>query len=472
MPIQDICELEPVDDNEAEHEVQALQRQGSSLCNRISSPRRGLCVFIPVSPPPEISLTLPKPPILSPGIQPLTIETGCLITGTSSPVMPVLAVEVHDFDPSCQLRDNTHPFSSSDVPCPSHDPYSQPPVLSPQVSCIMEPHSPYSEPPVLSPKHKLEEHTNEIDTAENLFICLPSVTVPVPIPIVSSVDITKPLEVKYSCPQSVLEPIDPECLSSHFRSITPLSGRSRSLPRQSTVAQNHKKRCRSASPGNNHAKKKRISVKFCYDDRLTEPLGPGNGVLANPEAWLSGKVFGQVKRLCPHPVVPACAAEMPGLKKTFAILSVPSVQTFSHTLNQTEPSVLQHQSDKCPSTDIHTCSQDCQPLVAHSTSVCIESVVIPDLSMLSSSSSDSDWDREVLARLGQASVTPLFSTDQDFELDKDLLHRPYTWMQGSSYESRLHTALQPSDSGKPLCGEDMDSSTFSRTVVKIVEVQH
>lgn len=471
MPIQDICELDPVDDNEAGHEVQTLQRGGSLLRDHISSPRRGLCAFRPVSPSPEISLTLPIPPILSPGNQSLTIETAFLITGTSSPVMPVLAVKVHDFDPSCQLHDTPHPFSSSDVPCPSHDPYSQPPVLSPQVPCIMEPHSPYSEPPVLSPKHKLEEHTHEIDTAENLLLCLPSVTVPVTIPTISSVKITKPLEVKYSCPESVLEPIDPECLSIHLRSITPFSGRSQSLPQQSTVAQNHKKRCRSASPGNNHTKKKRISVKFCYDDPLTQPLRPGNGVLANPAAWLSGKVFGQVKRQCPQPVVPAFSAEMPGLKKTFAILSVPSVQTFSHTLKQTDTSV-HHQSDKCPSTDIHACSQDCQPLLAHSTSVCIESVVIPDLSMLSSSSSDSDWDREVLARLGQASVTPLIPTDQDFELDKELLHRPCTWMQGSNYESRLHTALQPLDLGKPLCGEDVDSSTFSRTVVKIVEVQH
>lgn len=472
MPIQDVRELEPVDDIKAEREVQALQRRGSSLCDHNSSPRWGPCASRPVGPSPELLLTYPKPPILSPGIQPLAIDIGCQITGTSSPVMPVLAVEAHDFDPSCQLHDTRHPFPSSDVPCPSLDPYSQPPVLSPQVPHVMEPHSSYLEPPVLSPEQTLKEQTYEMETAENLFHFVPSDAVPITTPVVASVDIRKTQEVKCSHPQFVLEPSDSECPSSHLRSITPFSRRSRSLPRQSAVGQNPKKRCRSASPGNNHAKKRRIIVKFCHSDHLSEPLIPGNDVLANLEAWLSSKVVGHVKQQCPHPKVPACAAELPGLKRTFATLSVPSVETFSPTLNQMDGLVLQHQSDKCHNTDIGTCSQDCQPSVAHSTSVCIESVPVPDLAMLSSTSSDSSWDCEVLSRLAQNSVTPQLPRDQDFELDKYLLHRPRTWMQDSNYESRLHTALQPSASGKPLFGEDVDSSAFSRTVVKVVEVQH
>lgn len=470
MPIQNVCELEPIDDIKAEREVRALQRRGSSLCDHNSSPCWGPCTSRPVGPSPEILLTHLKPPILSPGTQPLTTDIGCQISGTSSPVMPVLAVEAHDFDPSCQLHDTRHSFPSSDVPCPSLDPYSQPPVLSPQVPYVMEPHTPYSEPPVLSPKQTLKEQTYEMETAENLFDCVPSVAVPITTSVIASVDIRKTQEGKR--PQFVLEPSDSECPSSHLRSITPFSRRSRSLPRQSTRGQNPKKRCRSASPGNNHAKKRRIIVKFCTSDHLSEPLKPGNDVLANPEAWLSSKVVGHVKQQCPRPKVAACAAELPGLKQTFAILSVPSVETVSHTLNQMDGSVLQHQSDKCHNTDICTCSQDCQPSVAHSTSACIESVLVPDLAMLSSSSSDSNWDCEVLSRLGQNSVTPQLPTDQDFELDKYLLHRPRMWMQDRNYESRLHTALQPSASGKPLFGEDADSSAFSRTVVKIVEVQH
>lgn len=313
-----------------------------------------------------------------------------------------------------------------------------------------------------------------METAETLFHCVPSVALPISTPVLASVDITKTQEVKCSHPQFVLEPSDSECPSSHLRSIPPFSRRSRSLTQRSTVGKNPKKRCRSASPGNNHAKKRRLIVTFCHSDHLSEPLKPGNDVLANPEAWLSRKVVGHVKHQCPHPKVPACVADLPGLKKTFATLSVPSIETFSHTLNQMDGSVPHHQSDKCPNrvTDVRSCSQDCQPSMSHSTSACIESVLVPDLAMLSSSSSDSNWDSEVLSRLGQNSVTPQLPTDQDFELDKYLLHRPRTWTQDSNYESRLHTALQPSASGKPLFGEDVNSSSFSRTVVKIVQVQH
>lgn len=462
MLVQVVHELEPIDDIKAEREVWALQRRMSSPCDHNSSPRRGPRTSRP-SPSQELLLTHPKPPILSPDIQPLTIDTGCQITVTSSPVMPVLAVEAQNFDPSCQLHDTRQPIL---------DPYGQPPVLSPQVPYIMEPHSPYSEPPVLSPKQTLKEQTYEIETAENLFHCVPSVAVSITTPVVSSVDIRNTQEVKYSCPQYVLEPSDSECPSSHLRSITTFIRRSRSLPQQSTVGQNPKKRCRSASPGNNHIKKRRIIETFCHSDHLSEPLKPGNGVLANLEAWLSSKVVGHVKQQCLHPKVPACAAELSGFKKTLAILSVPSVESFSQTLNQMDDSVLQHRSDKCHNTDIRRCSQDCLTLVAYSTPACIESGPIPDLAMFSFSSSDSNWDCEVLSRLGQNSVTPQLPTAQDFELDKYLLHRPCTWMQDSNYESRLHTILQPSASGKPLVGEDVDSSAFSRTVVKIVEVQH
>lgn len=387
--------------------------------------------------------------------------------------MPVLAVEAQDpFDPSCQLHDARHPFPSSDVPCPSPGPFSQPPVLSPQVPYVMEPHSPYSEPPVLSPKQTLKEQTYEMETAAKLFDCVPCVTASITTSAVASVDTSKPQEVRSSRPQFVLEPSDSECPSSHLRSITPFSRRSQSLPRQSTVGQNPKKRCRSASPGNNRAKKRRINVEFCHSDRLSEPLKPQNDVLANPEACLSGNVVGRVKQQFPHPNVPACAAESPALNQTSAILSVPPEETLSRKLARTDGSVLHQQSGKRHNTDVCTCSQDRQPPVAHSTPACTESVLVPDLAMLSSSSSDSNWDCEVLSRLGQASATPQLPTDQDFELDKYLLHRPRTWMQDSSYESRLHTALQPSASAKPLFGEDADSSAFSRTVVKIVEVQH
>ncbi|GLD62898.1 uncharacterized protein AKAME5_001456800 [Lates japonicus] len=78
--------------------------------------------------------------------------------------------------------------------------------------------------------------------------------------------------------------------------------------------------------------------------------------------------------------------------------------------------------------------------------MCIESGLIPNLATLSPlSSSDSDWDCELLSRLGPTSATPLLPAEQSCELDKDLLHRPCTWMHDTSYESRLHTVLQPSN---------------------------
>ncbi|KAF1373834.1 hypothetical protein PFLUV_G00243050 [Perca fluviatilis] len=116
--------------------------------------------------------------------------------------------------------------------------------------------------------------------------------------------------------------------------------------------------------------------------------------------------------------------------------------------------------------------QDSQCSLSHSTSVCIESALIPDIATLSPSSSDSDWDCGLLSRLGPTSAPPLLPTEQSCELDKELLHMPCTWMHDTSYESRLHTVLQPSKPATSLCGEEMDPSAFSRTVVQIVEVQH
>lgn len=134
-------------------------------------------------------------------------------------------------------------------------------------------------------------------------------------------------------------------------------------------------------------------------------------------------------------------------------------------------------------------SPDARLSLCHSTSLCIEPALIPDLHRLSSPSSDSDWDSGLLLRLGPASADPPAPADPAVaaaaarELDTELLHRSCTWMQDSGYESRLHTVLQPQAAGAgvgvgvgvgagSLCGEDVDSSAFSRTLVKIVEVKH
>ncbi|XP_077359023.1 uncharacterized protein dbf4b isoform X2 [Festucalex cinctus] len=99
------------------------------------------------------------------------------------------------------------------------------------------------------------------------------------------------------------------------------------------------------------------------------------------------------------------------------------------------------------------------------TSVCIEPALIPDVAHLSPSSSDSDWDCELLSRLDPARSGSPPGDAAAGELDTDFIHRPCAWMSDAGYESRLHTALQPATpAGEP--------SAFSRTVVPVVEVLH
>lgn len=127
-------------------------------------------------------------------------------------------------------------------------------------------------------------------------------------------------------------------------------------------------------------------------------------------------------------------------------------------------------------------SRDCPPSLGLPTSLSIESALIPDLHRLSSPSSDSDWDSGLLSRPGQASadlpdLPGPAAAAATRELDTELLHRPCAYMHDSGYESRLHTVLQPQAAGVrgvmgPPCGEDMESSAFSRTLLKIVEVKH
>lgn len=121
------------------------------------------------------------------------------------------------------------------------------------------------------------------------------------------------------------------------------------------------------------------------------------------------------------------------------------------------------------------------PATGLATSLSIESALIPNMHRLSSPSSDSDWDSGLLSRLGPTPAEPLALPEPTAaapELDTELLHRPCAFMQDSGYESRLHTVLQPQAApgvrvgAGPRFGQDVDSSSFSRTLVKIVEVTH
>lgn len=467
-----ICELEPLTDAETEHAVQALQRQGSAFNIHISSPTKSPVSFGPASPSPEVPIPNP-PPTPPPDIQPFTTNTDCH-PHALSPAMPVLDVEPQAHDPYDTQRLSPFP-----------DPYSLPPVLSPQV-----PYHPYnntelhSEPPVLSPqKYPAEEavegHTCDMDTAE-------SASQPVSNPVFPCVALTHAEGVKGSNQENILGFSGLECASL-------LSRRSRSLPRQSATAPNPKKRCRSASPEHSRSKRRRITVEFgsnSWTEQEQTSAKPERDIMAKPEGCLLfEKESCHIIQSCPK-VSSTCTVETLGSKQTFTAFCVPTVQNFTQAPTQidilgylsgtsqsrplcskanTHDPPLQFPNDKSLSA---ISSQDSQRSLSHSTSVCIDSALIPDLAALSSSSSDSDWDYGLLSRLGPTSAALLPPAEQNCELDQELLHMPCTWMHDTSYESRLHTVLQPSTPATSLCGEEMDPSAFSRTVVQIVEVQH
>lgn len=306
----------------------------------------------------------------------------------SSPTMPVLTIEPLD-----QQLDTSCP----DAPCLLPDPYSLPPVLSPQVPhshSIMDPHSPYPEPPVLSPQQFNSEETHGLQTYGSA-LPLPSL-----LPVFSDgLEEEKGLKIP----------------------TQPLSRQS-SFPRLSAAVPNPRKRCRSASP-EHRSSKRRKNGRFL--------LKPQTDNMANAVDRLS---FDPVRRRFPE---------------TLGSFSVSAAQNFTPTLFQMDsatPVVISNRDSECSH--------------PHSTSECIEPALIPDLATCAVESSDSDWDRGLLS----APAPPASGG-----LDKELLHRPCPWMHDSSYESHLHTVLQPP---APLCGEDVDPATFSRTVVQIVEVQH
>lgn len=414
--------------------------------------------------------------------------------------MPVLDVEPQAHNLACQLPDNHHLSPFPETPCTSCDPYPLAPVLSPQVpysSYTVEPHSSYSDLPILSPQkyreEKLvEEVLSQMHMAESLTESFSPEKVPISTPPLPLIPVANAEELNQEDPLVFSGIIcSSDCLDCDKCS----SSRSQSFSQQSATALNPKKR-HGASPENSWSKRRRLTVEFGSSCRWTEQghisAKPDRDIMPKPEDCLSHQ-----KMSCLNPIVSTTydtsTVETLVSKQTFSTFCVPAVQNFTQAPHQisslchdgtsvadqqswpqsstakTFDYPLQFRSNKCHS---GFSSQDSQRSLSHSTSVCIESALIPDLATLSPSSSDSDWDCNLLSRMGPTSTTPLSPTEQSCELDKELLHRPCTWMHNTSYESRLHTVLEPSTPAASLCGEDMDPSAFSRTVVQIVEVQH
>ncbi|XP_041670846.1 uncharacterized protein dbf4b isoform X2 [Cheilinus undulatus] len=464
MPMEHVCELEPLTDVETERAVQALQ----SFNTHIFDPPINPLPSGPASPSPGLQRPTP-----STDVQPSTTLTDTKLP--LSPAMPALDVEPQTNHLSHQLP-GTHYLS----PCLSSDPYPLPPVLSPQVSYpshMLEPHGLYSEPPILSPQKYTVDDAAEGHKGENESQFVPDITILVSDPLTSCVALTNMELVKGSNQDSELGFRGIICSTEGLEYATPFSCRSRSLPRQSATAPNPKKRCRSASPDYSRSKKRRITEQGHESAELEKDskVKPEGCVLLDKIYYpdLPSSPNQKFSSTCTGP-----------LKQDFTLFSIPVVQNFTWTLTQNihsstsvdQPLWPPSSNSKIFDPPVHfnksLSSQDSQHLQPLSTSVCIEPALIPDFTALSPSSSDSDWDCELLSHIGSTAAAPLSPAEQTCELDQELLHRPCTWMHDSSYESRLHTVLQPANTASSLSGDEMDPSVFSRTVVQVVEVQH
>lgn len=475
LPIHDVCELEPLSDAETEHAVQALRRRGSSLNTHLSSPTRGpLSCPGPASPSPGVQFTVPNPGTQPADAQSFNHVTDCQLPDMHpqalSPVMPVLKPEVEAQDSVTQL-----PEIQRLSPCPLSDPFSLPPVLSPQVpySYIINPQSPYSDPPVLSPQPYITEEPVEGQTEDGVFTFDSAFTDVLPTPPLTSGAVTTAGRAKTD---NLVEFAGLVCSNRDLECTTRSSGRSRSLPRQSEIAVNLKKRCRSASPEYSNSKRMRTTKTGNSDSWTGQNIKPAKLQSDNTAktecALLLDKLCYEISQSCLSSTVSSTftTVDMFGLKQTCSTFCCPSAQNLTRSSVKIDPAATQpvdFHTDKCHS---GFSSQESQRSVSHSTSICIEPGLIPDLAKLSPSSSESDWDCDLLSQLGLTSATPLASTEQNCELDKELLHRPCPWMHDTSYESHLHTVLKPSTPSASMCGEERDP--FSRTVVQIVEVQH
>ncbi|XP_051795834.1 uncharacterized protein dbf4b isoform X2 [Acanthochromis polyacanthus] len=504
LPVHDVLELEPLTDVETEHAVQALQRQESSFNTHISSPTRGPFSFGPASLSPGVQLTIPDPATLPADIQSFNPETDCQFPDIqlSSPAMPVLHIEPQTQDSLNLQLESQHlsPCHSASSRFP--DPYSLPPVLSPQVhysSYVMDTENPYSEPPVLSPQQytteeTVEGQTCEMNTAESVSKFVSAVTDPLSSPLLISVPVTNAEGVKESNQERLVDFSGLACCIQGLKQTTLSSCRSRSLTRQSSVGPNPKKCCQSASPEHSCRKRRRTETfgggSGCTAHRLKSAKSQSDNVTKTKDYLLFDKTSYQTVQSCPNlnasSTLNTCTVDMLGSKQTHTTFCFPTAQRFTPAPNQIDSVVdqsLNLLSSKAkvsdppqhfPNDKSHRAfsSQDSQCSLSHSTSVCIESALIPDLATLCPSSSDSDWDCDLLSRLGLTSGTPPTPSEQNTELDKELLQKSCPWMHDTSYESHLHTVLQPSTPVASLRREEKEPSTFSRTVVQIVEVQH
>ncbi|MED6251167.1 hypothetical protein ATANTOWER_024223 [Ataeniobius toweri] len=463
LPFGDDCELELCADVEVEKAVQVLEREDSSFSPHIPNPAQSpLSCNLP-SPSKDLKFESQNLSFQLTDNQSVHTETHHYTTEVQpqvlSPTMPVLTIE-----PLNQQLEASCP----DAPCLLPDPYFFPPVLSPQAPyshSIMDPHCPYSDPPILSPqKYNSEETWGARMCETNIEASGSALLLPTLLPVLlARTSLEEERGLNSLCDRSLKCPT---------RSLS----RSNSFPQLSAVAPDPKKRCRSASPEQRSSKRRKTTEEkrgWC-EQRLHPSTQQSDNMADVVDCLLLSNAS--------FPVRQPCAQAL--FAQTCSTFSFSAVQNFTPALFQMDSAAAQplcflpskatelNFSVDNDQTQCAISSRDSQRSHPLSTSVSIEPALIPDLTMRSSGASDSDWDCDLLTRLDPTSAAPLATAYQNHELDQELLHRPCPWMHDSSYESHLHTVLQPSTPASSLCGEDVDSATFSRTVVQIVEVQH
>ncbi|XP_028332548.1 protein DBF4 homolog A [Gouania willdenowi] len=241
-------------------------------------------------------------------------------------------------------------------------------------------------------------------------------------------------------------PIDP---SSSLVSVVEVKELKQDQQRSQTASgHTHRKRCRSASPDGGDMKRTR-TVSFRSSSCPAVPSATCIKALKDNMTEVHDHALIQTYAL---PNVPSS----PNTRSQRTCITFETVASNnSHTLNLNNSDLTIEKaslSTQCPTT-----------------SVCIEAALIPATTSMVSSSSDSDWDCELLSWLGStASTTPQMPSEHNSKMDKELLHRPCKPMRDTSYESHLHTVLRPLTSTGPRV-EDNDSLSFSRTSAQIVK---
>ncbi|CAL8281686.1 unnamed protein product [Merluccius merluccius] len=456
-----VSDLVTLSDAETEKAVSALLNPVAAFDAAFQSLPAKPLPHGPVSPSPD-----PQPQLANPTSYPPSAPILAALLAAPRPPSPCMTLP--PLDPPkltpcspLQLHAKLEPLSPY-ISAPPSDPYSQPPVLSPQVldSCYV-PHVLYLDPPDLSPEIPVLPRP----TLKDMEVC------------------GSETNHKGGLP-GITEPTCCEISPAHAQLAL---RRASSLPGMSPMASNSKKRSRSASPRGKLTKRRRLafylnpqSVSKPESDMCVDlpahfsPACTGTDVTGDHACKSDppGRDFGLGEPLHQKSLLldsPSCGPAPPegvqdATKPTFTMFLVPDAKALSQPTGHLTSS-RSGLGDQPPS-PISPNTPDCSfsiatPLGSHRTqssqcshphslsSVCIDSALVPDIAALSPSSSGSDWDHELLSQLAPAGTAPadaLPSTRGRCGLDLELLQRPCTWTHNSSYEARLHSALQPTTS--------------------------